>query len=371
MHPIAAAKSWQLPEITTQGQMAQWCGVSSRELSWLADMRSHHASGERSETGAPASHYRTHFVRKRSGIRESPDSPMTETQAVQLHAAGGKVRLIEAPKRKLKSLQRSILCEILDRVPPHLACCGFRQGSSILDYVAPHIGKCSVLKMDLRDFFPSITFKRVYAVYASLGFPHSIAQLLTKLSTTATPSELWEGCQATQHLRYLQSLYTVRHLPQGAPTSPALANLVAYRLDCRLSGLAQRVGVDYTRYADDLAFSGGEAFRRQAGRFSISVAAIIMEEGFRVNYRKTRIMNSSTSQRLAGLVINQRPNVARCEYDRLKAILTNCMRHGPESQNRDGHPNFRRHLQGKLAFLSMVHAERGQKLQQWFDRVNW
>jgi hypothetical protein len=145
-------------------------------------------------------------------------------------------------------------------------------------------------------------------------------------------------------LREACALYARPHLPQGAPTSPALANLCAYRADCRLAGLAKRAGTEYSRYADDPAFSGDEAFARHAERFSIYAAAILHEEGFAVNHRKTRIMRQGVRQHLAGLAVSQRVNVIRADFDRLKATLTNCARLGPESQNRDAHASFRAHL---------------------------
>src|SRR6185437_9583766 len=130
-----------------------------------------------------------------------------------------------------------------------------------------------------------------------------------------------------------RALYARPHLPQGAPTSPALANLCLYRADCRLAGLAKSAEAEYTRYADDLAFSGGDAFERCVERFSTHVAAILFEEGFSVHHRKTRIMRQGVRQHLAGLVSNRCMNVARSDFDRLKATLTNCVRLGPASQN--------------------------------------
>ena len=117
----------------------------------------------------------------------------------------------------------------------------------------------------------------------------------------------------------------------------------------------------YTRYADDLAFSGGDGFERAAERFSLHAAAILGEEGFSVNHRKTRIMRSGVRQHLAGLVTNQHPNVRRSDFDRLKAILTNCVRLGPESQNRDGHPRFRMHLEGRVAFVESINPAKGRR----------
>lgn len=157
----------------------------------------------------------------------------------------------------------------------------------------------------------------------------------------------------------------------GSPTSPALANLCAYRMDCRLAGLANTAGAGYTRYADDLAFSGGPEFVRDAERFSICAAAILFEEGFSVHHRKTRIMRQGVRQHLAGLVTNERLNVRRDDFDELKAILTNCVRHRPESRNREGHAAFRAHLEGRVGFVEMVNAAKGGRLWGIFERIVW
>jgi hypothetical protein len=161
------------------------------------------------------------------------------------------------------------------------------------------------------------------------------------------------------------------HLPQGAPTSPALANLCAYRVDCRLSGLAQATDAVYTRYADDLAFSGNEAFDRCVERFAAQAAAILLEEGFEVHHRKTRIMRRGVRQYLAGVVTNERVNVVRADFDRLKATLTNCLKHGPVSQNRERHPDFRGHLAGRVAFVAMINPQKGARLRRIFAQIEW
>jgi RNA-directed DNA polymerase len=166
-------------------------------------------------------------------------------------------------------------------------------------------------------------------------------------------------------------MYARPHLPQGSPTSPALANLCSYRLDCRLAGLAASAAARYTRYADDLAFSGNEEFESRVEQFSTHVAAILMEEGFAVHHRKTRIMRQGVRQRLAGLVTNRRPNIVRKDFDLLKATLTNCVRRGPETQNRDAHPQFRLHLEGRVSFVEMINPKKGARLRKVFDEIKW
>jgi retron-type reverse transcriptase len=168
-----------------------------------------------------------------------------------------------------------------------------------------------------------------------------------------------------------RALYAWPHLPQGAPTSPALANLFAYRIDCRLSGLAQSASAVYTRYADDLAFSGGENFERAITRFAPHAASILNQGGFIVHHRKTRVMKQGVRQYLAGLVVNEHANIVRAEFDRLKAILTNCVRHGSEAQNRGAHPAFRAHLEGRITFVEHINPQRGSKLRRIFGQIHW
>ncbi|MEO7085825.1 MAG: reverse transcriptase family protein [Gemmatimonadaceae bacterium] len=168
-----------------------------------------------------------------------------------------------------------------------------------------------------------------------------------------------------------RQLYCRPHLPQGAPTSPMLANICAYRLDARLTGLADWEGADYTRYADDLAFSGDDEFRRHVERCAMEVAAIVSSEGWGVHHRKTRIMKQSVRQHLAGIVVNEKLSVTRKDYDTLKAVIVNCVRQGASSQNRNGVPDFRAHLAGRISWITSVNAARGNRLRAMYDSVKW
>jgi hypothetical protein len=272
--------------------------------------------------------------------------------------------LLEIPKADTKSIQRRILREILNFIPPHKAAHGFRPGRSVGSYVAPHVGRTIVLRFDLRDFFASISAARITAIFRTAGHPKSVARVLAGLCSTRTPSDL-----VGEH--DMGPRWRSPHLPQGAPTSPALANLAAYRLDIRLSALAKSLGAAYTRYADDLAFSGDERLARSAKRIQVLVGVIAAEEGFELNFRKSRFMRRGLRQQLAGLVVNVKPNVRRQAFDTLKAILCNCVRHGPASQNRDEHPDFLAHLAGRIAHVRQWNPVRGAKLQSLFDRIRW
>ncbi len=348
MQPAAAARTWGLPAIDSPGDLAKWLGLAPGELRWFADLK---ALGYK-RTGEQLRHYHYRILAKRVG----------------------RVRLIEAPKPRLKDLQRQILLWILEKVAPHPAVHGFVKGLSIKTFVAPHVGQRVVLRMDLRDFFPTFGGVRIQNLFRTLGYPEAVADLLGGICTNAAPRNIWNDISkdlGPVRVEGARRLYARPHLPQGAPTSPALANISFYRVDCRLSGLAESSGASYTRYADDLAFSGGEEFEKGAERFGLHVAAILLDEGFAVNHRKTRVMRQGVRQHLAGLVTNQRPNIARRDFDLLKAVLTNCVRLGPESQNRESRPRFRAHLEGRVAFVEMVNPEKGRRLRAIFEQIQW
>ena len=350
MLPVRAARLWQIPKIETVGELAAWLGVTPSELGWFADLKRLNARVGQGD--GPVSHYHYRGLAKKTG----------------------NIRLIEAPKSKLKELQRVILHELLEKVTAHPAAHGFLKGRSIKTFAAPHVGRHVVLRMDLRDFFPSISGPRVQAFFRTGGYPDAVADLLGGLCTNAAPRRMWKTLgKGLDPLAMAEArlLYARPHLPQGAPTSPALANLCAYRVDCRLSGLAEAAGATYTRYADDLAISGGPEFERCVERFALRVAAILMEEGFTVHHRKTRVMRQGVRQYLAGLVTNQKLNVVRADFDTLKAILTNCVRHGAESQNREGHPAFRQHLEGRVGFVEMVNPTKGARLRKIYEQIEW
>jgi RNA-directed DNA polymerase len=352
MQPVAAARNWPVPQIESVGALADWCQITPTELQWFADIK---GLGHK-KSSSKLRHYHYRVLAKQSG----------------------NIRLIEAPKPRLKEIQRRILKEILEKIPAHPAVHGFIKARSIKTFAAPHANKRVVLRMDLRDFFPSFMRARIQAMFRTMGYPESVADLLGGLCSTATPRDIWTRAAFGEDPFHLwesrwetQAVYFQPHLPQGAPTSPALANLCAYKLDCRLAGLAEAAGATYTRYADDLAFSGNEDFEKRVARFSAHVAAIADEEGFKVHHRKTRIMRQGVCQHLAGIVLNQHLNVRRTDFDRLKAVLTNCVRLGPAAQNRDAVPDLRLHLAGRVSFVAMINPAKGSRLRTIFGQINW
>lgn len=281
----------------------------------------------------------------------------------------GQKRLIEAPKQRIADVQLQIYLSILQHIPLHSACHGFRKMHSCRTYVAPHTGKSVVLHLDLNNFFGSIPLRRIHAIFLTVGYRESVARRLAGLCCHQTPIAI---ISENAELNWQQRKQLMApHLPQGSPSSPALANLAAYKLDLRLDALAKKMGADYTRYADDLAFSGNADFARVAQYLPVLVAHIALTEGFSVNHRKTQLMHQGVSQRLTGMTLNSFPNIPRKNYDQLKAILYNCVKWGYQIQNRTQHPDFKAHLQGRIAFVRSLNVKKADKLDALYKKIDW
>lgn len=342
---------WALPELHDLGDLLALLRLSEGELAWFADPRRWARTAEQ-----PAlHHYRT------------------STRAT----ATGAIRVLEAPKPELRRLQRRLLDRVVGRIPPHDAAHGFRLGRSVASYAAPHAGRPLLVRLDLEGFFASITVGRVYGVLRTAGYPEPVAHHLAGLATTVLPRRTWQDVPRPRDPTLLDAHWRLGrrlaapHLPQGAPTSPALANLTAYSLDVRLTALAGSWGARYTRYADDLAFSADRDWRGRTARFISLVEQVVGEEGFRVNTRKTTVARSQSQQRLGGLVVNEVPRVSRAEVDRLRAVLHNCRQHGPSSQNREGLAHFEEHLRGRVSWVAQHDELRGARLVTQLEAIDW
>jgi len=335
-----------VPRLATIGDLAAWLDLDVLLLEWLADARRQHGRA----AAPPLQHYAYAFAPKRSGPP----------------------RLIESPKPRLKAIQRRILRGILDKVPAHDSAHGFVAGRSCLTAARLHAGEGLVVALDLKDFFLRTPLRRVHGLFRSLGYPWAVARLLTGLCSTATPQPVFAAVPAGQRHDWLtRKIYESPHLPQGAPTSPALANMAAWHLDLRLHGLARSFDANYTRYADDLAFSGDAGFALRFRAFLSAVEDISRDEGYALNPKKTRVMRRSARQRVTGLVVNDHLNLPRPDYDRLKAILHNCLKNGPQVENRAAHPDFRAHLEGRIVWMENVNRARGERLRRMFDSIAW
>jgi len=343
---MANSRRFDVPSLTTLRELAAFVGLPHEWLDWFADAR---ATAHSAPEGA-LQHYRWRWVAKRG----------RQTLGV---------RLLATPKPTLRAAQRRVLRGILDAVPAHEAAHGFRRGRSTASFAAPHAGRDVVVRLDLADFFVSIRRARVRALFRALGYPEQVSATLAALCTAAPPRETLAALSPDAHLARLR--HRSPHLPQGAPTSPALANLCAFGLDVRLHAAAASVSATYTRYADDLAFSGDARFARRSGSFVTLVAAIAQAEGFAVRFDKTRVMRRGARQQLGGLVVNEAPVPPRESIERLESTLINCLRRGAHTQNRDALPDFRAHLLGRVAQVAQHHATRGERLRALLEAIDW
>ncbi len=267
----------------------------------------------------------------------------------------GGVRLLSAPHRRLAQVQQWIREQILDRLPVTAEAHGFVPERSILTNASCHCGQEVVLNLDLEDFFPSITFPRVRAVLTSAGYSPAVATIIALLCTECPRQKMEVSGQI------LWVATGSRGLPQGACTSPALSNQVCRRLDRRLAGLAGKLGIRYSRYADDLTFSGGAELQTRLGWLIARVRHIAEQEGFRIHEAKSRVQRRSMAQMVTGLVVNDRPGVPRQTVRRLRALLHHAAQEGLEAQNREGHPNFRAWVEGMIGFIGMARPELAEK----------
>jgi len=331
---------YNLPLLKTPDDLADWLGISIGKLAWLTHRTT---QNQRPETEHKA-HYAYRWIPKRSGGW----------------------RLIEAPKLELKLAQQQVLRDLLNHVPTHEAAHGFVIDRSIVTNATPHVGQRFVLKLDLKDFYTNVRYSRVVAIFRSLGYSREVAIWLARLTTSSIPWNLKAPVNAVELARF-----SARHLPQGGVTSPALANLSAFSLDVRLSGLASAYRLKYTRYADDLTFSGPGKAIPALHEIVPLIRKIIRSERFYVNPKKQRILRNGQRQSVTGVIVNDRVNISRVEFDRLKAILTNCVRHGPSLQNRDQHPHFQDHLRGRIAHVFQLNQNRGEKLLSLYHRIDW
>jgi retron-type reverse transcriptase len=320
-----------LPVLSTPADLAGALKVSLSRLRWLA----FHADV------ATRIHYVTFTVPKKSGG----------------------TRTLSAPHRTLDAAQRWVHDHILRHLSAEVPAHGFVPGRGTVSNAGVHAGRAVVVGLDLKDFFPSITFPRVRSIFQRLGYSPAVATILG-LICTECPRRVVEFGGTRYHVAT-----GPRGLPQGACTSPALSNQVARRLDKRLAGLAKRLGLGYTRYADDITFSGDDALMPRLGYLLGKARELIEDEGFAVNEKKTRVQRPSAAQVVTGLVVNDRPGVARREVRRLRAILHRARTEGLGPQNRDGRPDFRAWLAGMIAYVSMVRPEAGARLKAALDSL--
>jgi hypothetical protein len=322
--------SLSLPPLATAAEVAAAIGIAPQVLAWLTYHRG----------AATIDHYHRFTIPKRSGG----------------------TRVISSPKGRLREAQQWLLTSVLEGLPVNAAATAFRPGCSIVDNAGQHAGKAVVARIDLEEFFPSITFRRVKGLFESFGYNEGVATLLALLATEAPRAKVsLDDSAGRASARYFVSL-GARRLPQGACTSPAITNLLCRRLDARLAGTAGKLGFAYTRYADDLVFSHADR-EAPVGELLVYVRRTLAEEGFRVNEAKTRVMRPQHRQAVTGLVVNGSPSIAREDLRRFRAFLHQCERDGlPAVSERMGRSALA-YAAGYLAYVAMVSPDRAARIR--------
>lgn len=280
----------------------------------------------------------------------------------------GEFRVIDAPNPTLKSMQRALNYALQVIYEPHAAAMGFVPGRSIVSNAQSHTNKRFVYNIDLKNFFPSISSGRVFARFQSKPFScnKEVASLIADLCC------------------YRNNFGTV--LPQGAPTSPTITNIICDRLDIKLTRLATAYGLHYTRYADDITFSGMSNMFAEDGKFSQSVKHIIEdEEHFTINQDKTRLCHRGIRQEVTGITVNEKPNVTREYIKQLRSMIHNWESLGYEraqarfleiynKTNTKYHKSKGNHhieniIFGKLLYLKMVKGENNALYKKLDERL--
>ena len=310
-----------LPHFENAAQLAQAMGISLSELRFLAYQRQI----------ASQNHYRRFKIPKKTGG----------------------YRQISAPMPRLKAAQDWIYRQVLALIQTHEAAQGFVPQRSIVSNAQAHLG-CEVLvNIDLKDFFPSVHYARIKGLFLSMGYSGQIATILALLCTEAEVQEV----EMDGELYYVQT--SKRHLPQGSPASPVLTNLLCRRLDARMTGLAQKLGATYTRYADDLSFSMNKT--SNINRLIWQVKQVIEEEGFVVHPNKLHVMRKGDQKMVTGLVVNEKLNPPKSSLKRFRAVL-----HRLEQEQEPkivwGQGSLEASIKGFANFVHMVNPEKGQKL---------
>ena len=327
-----------LPALENTTEIAAAIGIDERTLLWLTYHRG----------TSTIDHYHRFTIPKRTGG----------------------TRVISSPKSKLRVAQSWLQQNILSKIELHEAATAFRPGASILHNAMPHLHQAIVIRLDLKDFFPSIGFWRVKGLFHSFGYSEGVATILALLATEAPRVAVKLDGAAIRYVAVGQ-----RQLPQGACTSPAITNILCRHMDKRLSGLAKASGYIYTRYADDCVFSTEQSQPPIGlGKFLHRVRQVITDEGFEVKEEKTMVMRPQQRQTVTGLVVNEAaPHISRHDLRNFRAFLHHCETEGLPAMSEKLGKSALSYARGYLAFIEMVSPDKAAQLLQkhtWLARPN-
>lgn len=361
-----------------QERAAAWAEQQSRSISYLGAEVSQGLNGTESNLERLQAH-RLPILHDGKGLAEAMGISLSQLRFLafsrrvstvshyvrfQIPKKTGGVRAISAPLPRLKQAQQWILDRILEQVVLHSSAHGFRRGRSIVTNAQPHVAAQVVINLDLQDFFPSISYRRVKGVFASLGYSEAVATILGLICTEPDTTQV----QLDSCSYYIAQ--GIRYLPQGAPSSPALTNILCRRLDRRLDGLAKSRGFVYTRYADDLTFSTNHADRlKDIGNILQGVGSIVAHEGLQVNLDKTRVLRQSQHQEVTGIVVNEKLNVDRAILHKFRATLYQIEKDGLAGKSWGKGGDVLMAIEGFANYVAMVNPEKGRDFLLQVKRI--
>lgn len=253
---------------------------------------------------------------------------------IEMKKKSGGIRHIESPLKELKAIQRWVLRSILDKLSPSIYAKGFVRKKSILDNAKPHEGNQYILNLDLQDFFTNVPASHVYTLFKNIGYNNNIAFILTSFCTKGG------------------------YLPQGAPTSPALSNLVCLRLDHRISTYCKKRALTYTRYADDLCISGNKILILQKASYLIK--EIICNEGFTINSKKEKFLGPRVRREVTGLTVTPKITISKKNYCLYRKRIYDLVR----NKNPDKHEI----IKGIVSFVKSIDKDKGNKLSVFYQK---
>lgn len=265
-------------------------------------------------------------------LRRISNAPRFFYRRFEIPKKNNMKRVIFEPLLNLKEIQKWILKEILDKCKPSRYAKAFVYQRSIKDNAYFHKDQEGVLKLDIVDFFGSIRDRKIFDLFFNLGYSPAVSRMLTNICCLRS------------------------RLPQGAPTSPALSNLVSKRLDKRIFGFSKKMRIRYTRYADDMTFSGS----LHPGTVIEFIKKVLSAEGLRLNSKKTKFMEKHQRQEVTGVVTNQKLQISRSKRRELRKNMFYINKYGLSSHLQRINcqkPNYLRHLLGKVEFAKFIDPE--------------
>lgn len=314
-------KAQGLPNLHSVNDVAKAMDITVSELRFLAYSRKN----------SKTSHYKRFKVAKKSGG----------------------FRLISAPMPRLKKAQHYILEHILNKVTMHPKAHGCVLEKSILSNAVPHVNKDMVINQDLKNFFPSITYTRIKGVYKGMGYSEQVAVIFALLCSE--PKILDVSLLGENYF----AQHGDRFLPQGSPCSPAISNIICKKMDYRLDGLATKYGFAYSRYVDDITFSGAKAQFSKIPALLKYSKKIVKSETFTLHPEKLRIMKRHQRQEVTGVIVNKKPNINKQSLKRFRALVYQIEKDGIKGKTWNGGLNVLAEIDGYANFIYQIDKEKG------------